>query len=141
LPAAVVPLLFADGGLDLALVEAACALGFPIVMVDTAQKHGQSLFDCVAQSALQRMLHIVHGSGARAGVAGSLRREHVRELSGLLPDIAGFRGALCDGARTGHLNADKVRDLRRALPPLDARHGLGPQRRSTGATVARYASS
>jgi uncharacterized protein (UPF0264 family) len=45
----------------------------------------------------------------------------VPALCALEPDIAGFRGALCDGARTGRLNPDKVRALREALP---ARHSL-----------------
>jgi uncharacterized protein (UPF0264 family) len=39
-------------------------------------------------------------------------------LRALEPDIAGFRGALCDGARTDRLNRDKVRALRDALPAL-----------------------
>jgi len=118
LPARVVPLFLADAGLDLALIEAACAAGFPIVMVDTADKRTGSLFDCVAPPVLEQMIAIVHDAGARAGLAGSLRFEHVAALRALQPDIAGFRGALCDGDRTGTLVGEKVRALRDALPAM-----------------------
>jgi uncharacterized protein (UPF0264 family) len=133
---AVVPLFLADAGLDLALVAAACEHGFPIVMVDTADKDRGTLFDCVAHTTLRQMLDAVHAAGARAGLAGSLRAEHVPALCRLRPDIAGFRGALCDGARTGRLNADKVRDLRRALPPNGATDVLRPARRPVPVTAA-----
>lgn len=115
LPAPIVPLFVADAGLDLALIDAACALGFPIVMVDTEDKRAGSLFDRVAPATLRQMLERVHAAGARAGVAGSLRFEHVALLRELDPDIAGFRGALCVGDRTGALDAAKVRALRAAL--------------------------
>jgi len=129
--AAVVPLFLADGGLELELIEAACAYGFPIVMVDTANKNAGSLFDCVAHATLQQMLDLVRTAGARAGLAGSLRAEHVIALRALEPDIAGFRGALCDGTRTGRLNPAKVRALRAALP---ASHSAAALRRSSNVT-------
>jgi len=129
--AAVVPLFLADGGLELALIEAACAHGFPIVMVDTANKHAGSLFDCVAHATLQQMLDLARAAGARAGLAGSLRVEHVTALCALAPDIAGFRGALCDGARTGRLNPAKVRALRAVLP---ASHSVAALRRDSNVT-------
>jgi len=117
-PARVVPLFLVDSGLDLALIAAACTYGFPIVMVDTAEKSSGTLFDRVSHATLQTMVRAVHEAGARAGLAGSLRAEHVPALCALEPDIVGFRGALCDGARTGQLNPDKVRALREALPAL-----------------------
>jgi uncharacterized protein (UPF0264 family) len=140
LPVAVVPLFLADAGLDLELVASACAHGFPIVMVDTADKHRGTLFDCVAHATLRRMLDMLHAAGARAGLAGSLRAEHVPVLCDLQPDIAGFRGALCDGARTGLLNPDKVRALRRALPPSEAIGQLRLAHRSVNAPSARQPS-
>lgn len=116
LPTPVVPLFLADAGLDLALIGYASAAGFPVVMVDTADKAAGSLFDCVAPATLRQMIGTVHGAGARAGLAGSLRADHVPLLRELAPAIAGFRGALCDGPRTGRLVAAKVRALRAALP-------------------------
>jgi uncharacterized protein (UPF0264 family) len=139
-PAAVVPLFLVDGGLELELIEAACAFGFPIVMVDTGNKHAGSLFDCVAYATLQQMLDLVRAAGARAGLAGSLRADHVAALRALEPDIAGFRGALCDGARTGRLDPDKVRALRAALP---ASHSVAALRRrsNVAGTLPHAASS
>lgn len=113
--APVVPLFFADAGLELGLIEFACAAGFPIVMVDTADKRGGSLFDRVDLAGLRSMIATAHAAGARAGLAGSLRADHVPLLRDLAPDIAGFRGALCDGGRTGSLVEAKVRELRAAL--------------------------
>ncbi|HTT09814.1 MAG TPA: (5-formylfuran-3-yl)methyl phosphate synthase [Burkholderiaceae bacterium] len=140
LPAAVVPLFFADAGLDLALVATACAHGFRIVMVDTANKSGGSLFECVDHATLRRMLDIVHAAGARAGLAGSLRLGQVPALCSLQPDIAGFRGALCDGARTGRLDPEKVRRLRSALPRAEVIPALPPERRGAAATAPRHVS-
>jgi uncharacterized protein (UPF0264 family) len=115
LPVPVVPLFFADDGLDFPSIETAAALGFPIVMVDTADKAAGSLFDCVDMAALRRMLVIVRRAGARAGLAGSLRAGHVPALRELAPDIAGFRGALCEGSRVGRLDPGRLRTLRAAL--------------------------
>lgn len=115
LPVRVVPLFLADTGIDLALVDAACASGFPVVMVDTADKRRGSLFDCVSQDVLREMVGIVHRAGARTGLAGSLRFEHVPRLVALATDIAGFRGALCDGDRAGPLSAARLHALRAAF--------------------------
>jgi (5-formylfuran-3-yl)methyl phosphate synthase len=120
LPARVVPLFLADDGLDLALIEYACSAGFPVVMVDTADKRAGSLFDCVEFDTLRQMIARVRGAGAHAGLAGSLRVEHLPLLRALKPAIAGFRGALCEDSRTGRLVADKVRALRVALPAISA---------------------
>jgi uncharacterized protein (UPF0264 family) len=120
LPARIVPLFVADRGLEFALIGRACELGFPIVMVDTVDKRAGSLFDCVAFDELRTLVQQVHASGARVGLAGALRFEHVARLRELAPDIAGFRGALCDGDRTGTLNPARVGALRAALCPPDA---------------------
>ena len=115
LPGTRVPVLLADRGLDMSLVQLACDLAFPVVMVDTADKHAGSLFDCVDRVDLQRLLRIVRDRGLRAGLAGSLRLAHVPLLRELAPDIAGFRGALCAGARTDRLDPVKAKALRAAL--------------------------
>jgi (5-formylfuran-3-yl)methyl phosphate synthase len=118
LPARVVPLFLVDDGLDLALIEAACAAGFPVVMVDTARKVAGGLFDRVGRAALQRMIAIARAAAVRPGLAGSLRLADVPALRDLAPAIAGFRGALCEEGRTGELVAARVRELRDALPAL-----------------------
>jgi (5-formylfuran-3-yl)methyl phosphate synthase len=120
LQASVVPLFLADAGLDFILIEAACAAGFPVVMVDTADKRAGSLFDFVPRNTLRRFVETVHAARARAGLAGSLRFDHVPALRELAPAIAGFRGALCEGSRSGRLVPERVRALRATLPAASA---------------------
>ncbi len=119
LPGQRVPVLLADGGLDFSLVALACELRFPVVMLDTANKGARSLFDCVDRTGLVRLLQVVHSHGLRAGLAGSLHLAHVPCLRELAPDIAGFRSALCAGARTDCLDPARVAAVRAAL------HGQG----------------
>jgi len=116
----VVPVLLADTGLDIACVELACQLGFPIVMLDTADKSRGSLLDCVPLAALLRIVKRVQASGVRIGLAGALRFEHAAALRELAPDIAGFRGALCDGGRGGKLDPRKLSELCAVLAALPA---------------------
>ncbi|WP_354683843.1 (5-formylfuran-3-yl)methyl phosphate synthase [Cupriavidus necator] len=115
LPWQVVPVFLADHGLDLALVAYACALGFPAVMADTEDKQAGSLFDCVGHATLASMIGSASALGCKVGLAGALRLEHVPQLRALAPDIAGFRSALCEGARASRLAPAKVRALRAAL--------------------------
>ncbi|MCX8003592.1 MAG: (5-formylfuran-3-yl)methyl phosphate synthase [Burkholderiaceae bacterium] len=115
LPVPIVPLFIADHGLDEALFADALALRFPILMVDTADKRAGSLFERVPLALLDRLCRRVQQAGARIGLAGALRAEHVPLLRELAPDIAGFRGALCVGDRAGRLDAERVRALGAAL--------------------------
>jgi len=126
LPWRVVPVFLADHGVDLALVEAACALGFPAVMADTADKRAGCLFDCVDMARLAAMVTLARRHGAKVGLAGSLRLDHLPQLRALAPDFAGFRGALCDDGRAGRLDPARVEALRAGLdtdatPALAAR--------------------
>ncbi|MBF6989197.1 (5-formylfuran-3-yl)methyl phosphate synthase [Cupriavidus sp. IK-TO18] len=115
LPWQVVPVFLADDGVDLALVEAACALGFPAVMADTADKRSGTLFDCTDMATLRAMVGLAGRHGIKVGMAGSLRLEHLPRLRALGPDFAGFRGALCDSGRGGRLDPAKVAALRTGL--------------------------
>ncbi|PKO55450.1 MAG: hypothetical protein CVU28_06395 [Betaproteobacteria bacterium HGW-Betaproteobacteria-21] len=107
-PWAVVPVFIADRGLDFEAIEAACALPFPALMIDTEDKDAGSLFDCVPAATLAHFVHRVRAAGKLAGLSGALRLHHLPQLLALAPDFAGFRGALCGGTRTGALERDKV---------------------------------
>ncbi len=102
----IVPVFIADRGLDFALVERALALGFPGVMVDTADKHAGCLFDLLPQSELRRFVEAARAAGVMVGIAGALRRSQMPAIAALGPDFAGFRSAVCEGARAGALSAD-----------------------------------
>lgn len=108
---AIVPVFIADHGLDMADVAHACALGFPGVMADTADKLAGSLFDVMSMDDLQRFVSFVKGEGAMAGLAGALRAVHQPQLAELAPDFAGFRTAVCDGDRSTTINPQRLREL------------------------------
>ncbi|EUC15370.1 (5-formylfuran-3-yl)methyl phosphate synthase [Paraburkholderia hospita] len=110
-----VPVLLVDNGLDLRIVEQACELRFAGVMVDTGSKRRGDLFQCVPLAVLDSMVQIARVHNVMAGLAGALLSKHVPLIRALGPDIAGFRTALCDGSRTGRLNAARVRELRAQL--------------------------
>ncbi|HJV25850.1 MAG TPA: (5-formylfuran-3-yl)methyl phosphate synthase [Aromatoleum sp.] len=114
-PCPVVPVFIADHGLDFGVVDVACRLPFPAVMADTEDKRAGSLFDCVTGAELARFVGCVRGAGKLVGLSGALRAQHLSWLVALGPDFAGFRGALCDGARTSVLDPHKLRSLRGAL--------------------------
>ncbi len=115
LPWPVVPVFIADEGLDWSAVDLACRLPFPALMVDTQDKLAGSLFDCLSMAALGHFVGRARGAGKLSGLAGALRANHLDALAELAPDFAGFRGALCDGSRTGQLEGGRVHSLRQAL--------------------------
>jgi (5-formylfuran-3-yl)methyl phosphate synthase len=90
-------------------------LRFPALMLDTADKLAGSLFDVTTVLALSRFVLQVRGAGALAGLAGALRVAHLPQLAALAPDFAGFRSAVCTGARSGAIDAARLRDLVAAL--------------------------
>jgi len=112
---AIVPVFIADRGLEMAQVNEACALGFPALMVDTADKLVGSLFDVIELTALRQFLQAVHGAGKLAGLAGALRLQHLPALRELAPDFAGFRSAVCTADRGSALDPQRLRELAQAL--------------------------
>jgi uncharacterized protein (UPF0264 family) len=137
-----VPVLLVDNGLDLRIVEHACELRFPGVMVDTASKKRGNLFQCVPLAVLDSMVQVARVHDVMAGLAGALLGKHVPLIRALGPDIAGFRTALCVGSRTGRLEAARVRDLRAQLsgpvfaPSPAANPEANPAANETGFEVA-----
>ena len=112
---AVVPVFIADRGLDDTLVAQACGLGFPALMVDTADKAAGSVFDVMAVEALQRFITQARAAGALAGIAGALRLVHLPQMRALAPDFAGFRSAVCAQDRRGDLDLARLRGLVAAM--------------------------
>ncbi len=108
---AVVPVFIADRGLDTGLIERACALRFPGVMADTADKLVGSLFDAVPLADLQRFIARVRSAGALVGLAGALRLPQLPALRALAPDFAGFRSAVCGADRRAALDPQRLHEL------------------------------
>jgi len=111
----VVPVLLADAGVAAPLLAEACAQPFPALMLDTQGKTAGSLFDFMALQDVAEVVCRARTADKLIGLAGALRAADVPKLQALQPDFAGFRSAVCDGARTGELAGEKVRALRRAL--------------------------
>ncbi|AQH01880.1 hypothetical protein A9R05_16210, partial [Burkholderia sp. KK1] len=95
LPAAVVPVLLSDDGVDRELAALAVRLGFVGIVFDTAHKDGRTLFDCVDVEGLAGCMADARSRGVMTAVAGSLGWGDLDRIRMLSPDIAGFRGALC----------------------------------------------
>lgn len=112
---AIVPVFIGDRGLDFEVVGHACALRFPGLMVDTADKAAGSLFDVLSDAELRRFVAAARASGALVGLAGALRRPQLVALHALGPDFAGFRSAVCAGDRSGTLDPQRLRALALAL--------------------------
>ena len=118
-----VGVLIADAGVGFELIEPARAAGFAGLMLDTADKRRGALPDVVDESLLRRFVTAVHAAGMFAGLAGSLRADHVRALLPMEPDVLGFRGGLCRfGDRGGVVDPDAVRAVRAVIPVCDAAH-------------------
>ena len=101
---------------DVALVELAALAaqaGADGVLLDTAGK-GRSLLDVVPIEALAAVVAGGHARGLFVALAGSLRADDLPRVAALGADVAGVRGAACDGGRSGALSPQRVRALRLA---------------------------
>jgi (5-formylfuran-3-yl)methyl phosphate synthase len=110
-----VAVLMADQQPDFDVLPALAKAGFIGVMLDTADKSRGALPEVLDKKTLAGFVARAGSLGLAAGLAGSLRLEHIAGLAALKPDILGFRGALCDGGRTGGLNVTHVRAVRDAI--------------------------
>ena len=101
-----------------ALTEAASRAGAMGVLLDTADKHGPSLRDLVSQRELSAWTASAHEAGLLVAVAGRLQADDLRFVRDAGADIAGVRGAACEGGRTGRVTIERVRALRRLCGPI-----------------------
>ena len=115
LPLAIVPVLIADDGLDVAVIDAACVPAFAAVMADTQAKRAGSLLELLGEDALAAFIDRAHAAGRTVGLAGALRLADLPMLARLGPDFAGFRSAVCDGRREGRLDPRRLEALRAAI--------------------------
>jgi uncharacterized protein (UPF0264 family) len=107
----VVPVFIADRGLDQHAVARARTLGFPALMLDTAEKRAGSLFDALGIEVLQGFVFATRKAGVLVGLAGALRAAHADALAELAPDFAGFRSAVCRGERSDALDVQCLQEL------------------------------
>jgi (5-formylfuran-3-yl)methyl phosphate synthase len=115
-----VGVMFADDGLDPALLPLMAEGGFAGAMLDTARKNAGRLLDHAGIAGLKDFVTACRKSNLFAGLAGSLEPPDIPRLLLIEPDYLGFRRALCRQARAGRVDADCVA-LIRGLIPLDPR--------------------
>jgi uncharacterized protein (UPF0264 family) len=118
--AGVVAVAYADanGGAIATLhgvIELARAAGARGVLVDTADKSGPGLTSLVAPGALAEWVSRARAAGLLAAVAGSLSLGDLPVVAACGADVAGVRGAACDGGRLGRVTAQRVASLSEML--------------------------
>jgi uncharacterized protein (UPF0264 family) len=98
-----------------AVVACARQAGVHGVLLDTTDKHGPALLDGMTHDALVAWVGEARAAGLLVALAGRLTLEALPRLQTLGPDLAGVRGAACEGGRTGRVSATRVRALRASL--------------------------
>jgi uncharacterized protein (UPF0264 family) len=106
------------------LAERAGAVG---VLLDTAFKDVGGLVSLMPPSVLAEWVAAAHAASLVAALAGKLTAEDLALVRGLGADIAGVRGAACDGGRGGRVSTERVRALL---------SGAAPQRELVRSTAA-----
>lgn len=97
-----------------AFVDVAARAGAVGVLLDTADKRGPGLRTLLSPRAVAAWVARAHDAGLLVALAGKLRAEDLAYVRDAGADIAGVRGAACEGGRTGRVSAEKVRQLRSA---------------------------
>jgi (5-formylfuran-3-yl)methyl phosphate synthase len=95
-----------------ALVAIAARAGARGVLLDTANKHGPGLQALIDPGTLAAWVADSHHHGLFVALAGKLTADDLPFVVDSGADIAGVRGAACEGGRAGHVSADRVRMLR-----------------------------
>ena len=105
-----------------ALAAVASRAGAAGLLIDTYRKDGRTLLDLMVPRRLAVLTQEVRSAGLTTAVAGALGPDDLPRLREAAPAIVGFRGAACDGGRSGRITATRVRLLRRAM--LDSGSGF-----------------
>jgi uncharacterized protein (UPF0264 family) len=113
---AVVAVAYADDGAAVGItpsaIIAAAARGRAAgVLVDTADKLGPGLTALVAPDVLGEWAAQAHRGGLFLALAGKLTIDDLPVVRDAGADVAGVRGAACDGGRAGRIASSRVRAL------------------------------
>ena len=95
-----------------ALIDVASRAGARGVLIDTANKDAPGLRALMDPDALRAWVARAHAARLLVALAGRLTADDLPFVRAAGADIAGVRGAACEGGRTGRVSADKVRMLR-----------------------------
>jgi hypothetical protein len=93
------------------LVDTAARAGAAGVLIDTADKSGPGLRGLMSLRSLGQWVTRARDAGLLVAVAGKLTADDLGFAREAGADIAGVRGAACEGGRGGRISAEKVRRL------------------------------
>ena len=100
-----------------AIIECATHVGAAGLLVDTADKSGPGLTELVDLTLVRDWVARAHASGLFAALAGRLCPDDFVFVAASGADIAGVRGAACDGGRMGRISKLQVQNLRGLTRP------------------------
>jgi (5-formylfuran-3-yl)methyl phosphate synthase len=95
----------------IALLDVASASGAAGVLLDTVDKRGPRLTQLATLAWLIEWTGQAHRRSLSVALAGRLRAEDLPIVRHSGADVAGVRGAACEGGRNGFITADAVRGL------------------------------
>jgi uncharacterized protein (UPF0264 family) len=110
-----------DGPSSAEVIALAREAGAAGVLLDTQYKAGPGLRQYHSPAWLASWVRDAHAAGLQAMLAGRLRPDDLPALHDTGADVAGVRGAACDGGRTGRVAAANVRSLRALCSSLVSR--------------------
>lgn len=101
----------------IAVLEQAVTAGFRRFLIDTFEKDGSSTLDHLPIDELRRLNRMAGAANMWWALAGSIRLEHVGQLSSdqVYPDCFGVRGDVCTTGRTSALSINRVLAWQEAL--------------------------
>jgi uncharacterized protein (UPF0264 family) len=102
------------------VLQAIARAGAHAVLIDTADKDGDSLLRLMSAAALTRWIRTARAAGLMTAVAGRLTLEDVHRVAACGADVLGVRGAACEGDRLGTVRATSVRALVQSMLPAVA---------------------
>jgi len=94
------------------LTTAAASAGVRGLLIDTFDKSGPGLRQLLSLEELAAVVAGAHRAGLLVAVAGKLTAEDLAWVRSSGADIAGVRGAACDGGRTAAIARSRVQALR-----------------------------
>ncbi len=94
------------------VAAAAVATGAAGVLLDTADKAGPGIRTLMSRDSMKQWTDALRADGLVVAVAGKLSADDLAWLAPLDVDIAGVRGAACEGGRLGRTSAHLVTMLR-----------------------------
>jgi hypothetical protein len=97
------------------LTRAAAEAGVDGLLIDTADKEGPGLSELASRSVLDGWVASAHEAGLFVALAGKLTAGDLDLVREAGADIAGVRGAACDGGRLGRISPVRIRSLRKRL--------------------------